>query len=94
MKEIWTYDGSLQEAFCPQSVTLVLEHDLDISRGDMIIGLDNLPGMSADLTSTSRRTRRACAVRHASHARPCHGAAHAVAARPSNAEEARQPGRP
>src|SRR5881628_1204493 len=49
VKEIWTYDGSPQEAFCPQSVTLVLEHDLDISRGDTIIGLENLPGMSADL---------------------------------------------
>src|SRR5216110_1150539 len=34
VKEIWTYDGSLQEAFCPQSVTLVLDHDLDVSRGD------------------------------------------------------------
>ncbi|PYJ97252.1 MAG: sulfate adenylyltransferase [Verrucomicrobia bacterium] len=49
VKEIWTYDGSPHEAFCPQSVTLVLEHDLDISRGDTIVGLENLPGMSADL---------------------------------------------
>ena len=49
VKEIWTYDGQLKEAFCPQSVTLVLEHDIDISRGDMIVGLDNLPGMSSDL---------------------------------------------
>jgi bifunctional enzyme CysN/CysC/sulfate adenylyltransferase subunit 1 len=49
VKQIWTYDGQLQEAFCPQSVTLVLEHDLDISRGDMIVALDNLPGMSSDL---------------------------------------------
>src|SRR6185295_5178743 len=49
VKEIWTYDGSLAEAFCPQSVTVVLEHDLDISRGDVIIGLDNLPGMSTEL---------------------------------------------
>jgi bifunctional enzyme CysN/CysC/sulfate adenylyltransferase subunit 1 len=49
VKQIWTYDGELAEAFCPQSVTLVLEHDLDISRGDMIVGLDNLPGMSGDL---------------------------------------------
>src|SRR5437667_1219282 len=49
VKELWTYDGSLSEAFCPQSLTLVLEHDLDISRGDTVIGLDNLPGMSADL---------------------------------------------
>ncbi|PYJ82079.1 MAG: sulfate adenylyltransferase [Verrucomicrobia bacterium] len=38
VKEIWTYDGSPHEAFCPQSVTLVLEHDLDISRGDTIVG--------------------------------------------------------
>jgi sulfate adenylyltransferase subunit 1 len=49
VKEIWTYDGRIQEAFCPQSITLVLEHDIDISRGDMIVGLENLPGMSADL---------------------------------------------
>ena len=49
VKEIWTYDGSLPEAFCPQSVTLVLEHDIDISRGDMIVAPDALPGMSAEL---------------------------------------------
>jgi len=49
VKEIWTYDGPLEEAFCPQSITLVLEHDLDVSRGDMLIGPDNPPGMSADL---------------------------------------------
>ena len=49
VKEIWTYDGRLQEAFCPQSVTLRLEHDLDISRGDMLVGLDTLPGMGTDL---------------------------------------------
>ncbi|HZF00355.1 MAG TPA: GTP-binding protein [Methylomirabilota bacterium] len=49
VKDIWTLDGSLREAFCPQSVTLCLEHDIDISRGDMIVGLENLPGRSADL---------------------------------------------
>jgi bifunctional enzyme CysN/CysC/sulfate adenylyltransferase subunit 1 len=49
VKEIWTYDGPLQEAFCPQSVTLVLEHDLDISRGDTIVGLESLPGASTEL---------------------------------------------
>ncbi|HXG47964.1 MAG TPA: GTP-binding protein [Methylomirabilota bacterium] len=49
VKEIWTYDGSLQEAFCPQSITLVLEHDVDVSRGDMIIGLEHLPGRSSDI---------------------------------------------
>src|SRR5256884_7641859 len=49
VKEIWTYERPLPEAFCPQSITLLLEHDLDISRGDTIVGLENLPGMSADL---------------------------------------------
>jgi sulfate adenylyltransferase subunit 1 len=49
VKDIWTYDSSLVEAFCPQSVTLCLEHDIDVSRGDMIVGLENLPGQSSDL---------------------------------------------
>jgi len=49
VKDIWTYGGSLEQAFCPQSVTLCLEHDIDVSRGDIIVGLENLPGMSADL---------------------------------------------
>ena len=43
------YDGQLKEAFCPQSVTLVLGHDIDISRGNMIVGLDHLPGASSEL---------------------------------------------
>jgi sulfate adenylyltransferase subunit 1 len=49
VKEIWTLDGSLQEAFCPQSVTLVLEHDIDVSRGDVIVDPAALPGSSTDL---------------------------------------------
>ncbi len=49
VKDIWTYDGSLDEAFCPQSVTVVLEEDIDISRGDMIVGMEDLPGVSSDL---------------------------------------------
>ncbi len=51
VKDIWTYDGSLAEAFCPQSATLCLEHDIDISRGDMIVGLENLPGRSSELSA-------------------------------------------
>jgi bifunctional enzyme CysN/CysC/sulfate adenylyltransferase subunit 1 len=49
VKDIWTYDGSREEAFCPQSVTLCLEHDIDVSRGDMIVGLESLPGRSSEL---------------------------------------------
>ena len=49
VKQIWTYDGPIEEAFCPQSVTLQLADDLDVSRGDMLVGLEALPGKSADL---------------------------------------------
>ncbi|WP_414662946.1 sulfate adenylyltransferase subunit 1 [Horticoccus sp. 23ND18S-11] len=49
VKEIWTYDGPVAEAFCPQSVTLVLEHDIDISRGSMLLGAEHLPGAGCDL---------------------------------------------
>lgn len=33
----------LKQAFPPQSITLTLENDIDISRGDMIVGADNVP---------------------------------------------------
>jgi sulfate adenylyltransferase subunit 1 len=36
VKSIVTYDGDLQEAFAGQSVTLTLDTEIDISRGDMI----------------------------------------------------------
>ena len=49
VKELWTVDGSQTEAFCPQSVTVCLEHDIDVSRGDMIVGFENLPGLNSDL---------------------------------------------
>jgi sulfate adenylyltransferase subunit 1 len=49
VKEIWTYDGPLQQAFCPQSVTIVLKDDIDVSRGDMLIASENRPGMNTEL---------------------------------------------
>jgi bifunctional enzyme CysN/CysC/sulfate adenylyltransferase subunit 1 len=49
VKDIWTYDGSIEEAFSPQSVTLCLADDLDVSRGDMIVGMESLPGMGTEL---------------------------------------------
>ncbi len=49
VKDIWTFDGSIDEAYAPQSVTVCLNEDIDVSRGDCIVGLDDLPGMSTDL---------------------------------------------
>ena len=43
VKAIDTYDGALDEAFAPMSVTLRLEDEIDVSRGDMIVHPDALP---------------------------------------------------
>lgn len=43
VKSIATFDGNVDEAFAPQSVTLTLEDEIDISRGDMIVRPGNLP---------------------------------------------------
>lgn len=43
VKSIVTYEGDLEEAFCPQCVTLTLEDEIDISRGEMIVRPDNVP---------------------------------------------------
>ncbi|MEQ1558635.1 MAG: sulfate adenylyltransferase subunit CysN [Methyloglobulus sp.] len=38
IKAIVTYDGDIQEAFPPMAVTFTLEDEIDVSRGDMLIG--------------------------------------------------------
>ncbi len=43
IKSIVTYDGELDEAFPPQAVTLTLEDEIDVSRGEMLVYPDNLP---------------------------------------------------
>jgi sulfate adenylyltransferase large subunit len=43
VRSIVTYDGSLPHAFPPMSVTLSLEDELDISRGDMLVPPSHLP---------------------------------------------------
>ncbi|HKQ68485.1 MAG TPA: sulfate adenylyltransferase subunit CysN [Polyangiaceae bacterium] len=43
VKSIDTHDGSLESAFAPQSVTLRLEDEVDVSRGDMIVRDGDLP---------------------------------------------------
>jgi bifunctional enzyme CysN/CysC len=45
VQRIPTYDDDLEMAFPPQSITLVLEDEIDISRGEMIVNPDNLPRM-------------------------------------------------
>ena len=43
IRSIITYEGELEEAFPPQAVTLTLEDEIDISRGDMLVHSTNTP---------------------------------------------------
>ena len=46
VRAIVTYDGELQEAFDPMSVTVTLEDEIDLSRGDMLVSPVNAPHFS------------------------------------------------
>jgi sulfate adenylyltransferase subunit 1 len=46
---IHTLTGELDEAFPPMSVTITLEDDIDISRGDMLVRSENRPEGQQDL---------------------------------------------
>ncbi len=43
IKSIIGPDGELQEAFAPQAVTVTLEDEIDVSRGNMLTPVKNLP---------------------------------------------------
>jgi sulfate adenylyltransferase subunit 1 len=43
IKTIDTLEGELKEAHAPMSVSITLENDIDISRGDMIVRTNNKP---------------------------------------------------
>jgi adenylyl-sulfate kinase len=45
VKSIITYEGELDYAFPPQAVTVTLEDEIDVSRGDMLVHPHNLPSV-------------------------------------------------
>lgn len=49
IKAIDTMDGEIEEAFAPMSVTIRLEDEIDISRGDMIVRPNNAPDSEQDI---------------------------------------------
>ncbi|MFL5730538.1 MAG: sulfate adenylyltransferase subunit CysN [Cytophagaceae bacterium] len=49
IKSIETIDGALEEAYPPMSVTITLEDNIDISRGDMIVKPNNQPKVGQDI---------------------------------------------
>ena len=51
IKSIVTYDGELQQAFPPMAVTLTLEDEIDVSRGDLITS-STLPEIADSFQAT------------------------------------------
>lgn len=43
IKTIDTMDGTLEEAYAPMSISITLEDDIDVGRGDMIVKRNNTP---------------------------------------------------
>ena len=46
VKSIVTFDGELESAHAPMSVNVTLEHEIDISRGDMLVTPGHMPHVS------------------------------------------------
>jgi sulfate adenylyltransferase subunit 1 len=49
IKNVQTFDGLVEEAFSPMSVTITLEDEIDISRGDMLAKPNNIPEIGQDI---------------------------------------------
>ncbi|MGF1678010.1 MAG: sulfate adenylyltransferase subunit CysN [Candidatus Methylacidiphilales bacterium] len=49
VKAIVTQDGEREEAFPPLSVTLTLEDEIDVSRGDMLVHPNNVPQVANEV---------------------------------------------
>ena len=52
VKSIVTFDGDLEEAYAPLSVTVCLEDEIDISRGDMLVSRRRMPHVSRRFEAT------------------------------------------
>lgn len=74
IKSIDTFNGQLEEAFVPQSIAVTLEDEIDTSRGNMIVKVDNQPKVSSELVAhvcwmdekATLQTRKPYTIRHTS----------------------------
>jgi bifunctional enzyme CysN/CysC len=73
IKRIVTADGDLDEAFAPQAVTLTLNDEIDISKGEMIVHAESVPHISTHLeasivwmTETPLKEGKTYVIRHTS----------------------------
>ncbi|MGL4410930.1 MAG: sulfate adenylyltransferase subunit CysN [Bacteroidales bacterium] len=73
VKGIHVYEGEIEEAFTPMSVTLTLEDEIDISRGEMIVHPENQPSIDRHfeamlvwMDETSMDTKKQFYIKHTS----------------------------
>lgn len=73
IKSIDTLEGELEEAFPPMSVSITLQDEIDISRGDMIVRSNNKPECVQDLevmlcwlNNSPAKPRAKYSIRHTS----------------------------
>ncbi len=52
VERIVTFEGDLERAQSPQAVTITLEDEIDISRGDMLVHPDSLPEVGTRIEAT------------------------------------------
>ncbi len=52
IRSIVTYDGELSKAFASQAVTLTLDDEIDVSRGDMLVRPGNVPHCRDEFEAT------------------------------------------
>ncbi len=71
IKSIDTFEGKVEEAFAPMSVSITLEDDIDVGRGDMIVRTNNQPEPKQDidvmlcwLNQKGPQSRSKYAIRH------------------------------
>ena len=79
VERIVTWDGDLAEAGAPLSVTLVLDRELDISRGDLIVAAEAPATVTTSVTAAlvwmdqhPLDLSRRYLLKHASHTVPAH----------------------
>ncbi|WP_237276366.1 sulfate adenylyltransferase subunit 1 [Tenacibaculum ovolyticum] len=51
IKEINFFDKQIETAFSQMSVAITLEDDIDVSRGNMLVKVNNLPEVTQDITA-------------------------------------------
>ncbi len=78
VSEIVTYDGHLQTAYAPQSITIRLTDEIDISRGDMLVKADYPPMVAREfeamlcwLSDTPLDKNRKYLIKHTTRTAKC-----------------------